>query len=95
MNNADLILLNADGQEIPILKTVVKVILSGKPHFVESFVDLTERKKAETALQRNLEELERFNQLTINREEKMIQLKKEINDLMQQMGKTEKYKIVD
>jgi hypothetical protein len=88
-------MLNADGQEIPILKTVVKVKLGGKPHFVESFVDLTERKQAEEKLRRNLEELERFNLLTIDREEKMIDLKSEINQLMKQLGKEEKYKIVE
>ncbi|MBW1850871.1 MAG: transporter substrate-binding domain-containing protein [Deltaproteobacteria bacterium] len=95
VNNVDRILLNADKREIPILKTVVKVILGGKPHFVESFVDLTERKQAEEALQRNLEELEEFNQLTIGREEKMIELKSEINQLMKQLGKKDKYEIVE
>ncbi|MBI5589713.1 MAG: hypothetical protein HY881_04435 [Deltaproteobacteria bacterium] len=33
--------------------------------------------------------------LTINREEKMIQLKEEINTLLGQMGKEKKYKIVE
>jgi PAS domain S-box-containing protein len=95
VDNADRILLDAEGREIPILKTVVKVILGGKPHLVESFVDLTERKQAEEKLQRNLEELERFNEVTIDREEMMIELKNEINQLMKQMGKEKKYKIVD
>jgi len=94
VDNADRILLNAEGQEIPILKTVVEVILGGKPHLVESFVDLTERKKAEEELQRNLEELERFSQLTIGREQKMISLKEEINEMLGEVGKPSKYKIV-
>ncbi|MFC1866686.1 transporter substrate-binding domain-containing protein [Thermodesulfobacteriota bacterium] len=95
VDNVDRTLLNADGREIPILKTIVKVILGDKLHFVESFVDLTERKQAEKALQQNLEELEEFNQLTIGREEKMIELKEEINRLMKQLGKEEKYEIVE
>lgn len=95
VDNADRILLNAEGKEIPILKTVTKVDLGGKPHFVESFVDLTERKQVEKEMQQNLEELEQFNQLTIGREEKMIELKIEINQLVKQLGQEEKYVIVE
>lgn len=95
IDNAERVLLTADGREIPILKTVVPVMLGGKKHLLESFVDISERKAAEEELQRNLEELERFNQLTINREERMIRLKEEINELQRQMGMPEKYKIVE
>jgi PAS domain S-box-containing protein len=56
--------------------------------------DITDRKRAEKELQEKMEELERFSRLTINREEKMIQLKEEINNLLEQMGKEKKYKIV-
>jgi hypothetical protein len=42
-----------------------------------------------------MDELERFNRLTINREEKMIELKVEINDLLEQMNREKKYKIVE
>ncbi|MFC1887147.1 hypothetical protein ACFLZM_08870, partial [Thermodesulfobacteriota bacterium] len=73
---------------------ITPIVLAGKKHLLESFVDLTERKQAEEKLQRNLEELERFNLLAIGREEKMIELKEEINELMQQAGKEKKYKIV-
>jgi PAS domain S-box-containing protein len=61
---------------------------------IESLRDTTERKHMEEELRRNLEELERFNKLAIGREIKMIQLKEEINELMIQLGKVEKYKIV-
>ena len=56
--------------------------------------DITDRKAAEKELKEKMEELERFSRLTINREEKMIQLKEEINTLQEQMGKEKKYKIV-
>jgi two-component system, chemotaxis family, CheB/CheR fusion protein len=42
-----------------------------------------------------LAELERFNRLVIGREEKMIQLKQEINELREQLGQGKRYKIVD
>ena len=61
---------------------------------IESLRDITERKRMEEKLRRNLEELERFNKLAVGRELKMIQLKEEINELLGQLNQGEKYKIV-
>lgn len=91
VDNAERILLTADGREVPILKTVVPVILGDKHQLLESFVDLTGQKEAEKEVQENLRELERFYQLAIGREEKMIDLKSEINGLLTQAGEPEKY----
>ena len=46
-------------------------------------------------LERTVEELEQFSKLAIGREIKMIQLKKEINELLGQLGQGEKYEIVE
>jgi hypothetical protein len=59
-----------------------------------AFIDITDRKKDEEQLKSNMEDLERFSDMTVGREEKMIQLKEEINELMVKSGKEEKYKIV-
>jgi hypothetical protein len=56
--------------------------------------DITERKKAEQAVQEKMDELERFHKLTVGRELTMIELKKEVNGLLKKMGQEEKYKIV-
>ncbi|MGC9151341.1 MAG: PAS domain S-box protein [Microbacter sp.] len=56
------------------------------------FID---RKKAEDALLKKMEELERFHRLTVDREVTMIELKKEINALLKSMGKEPKYTIVE
>jgi PAS domain S-box-containing protein len=56
--------------------------------------DITDRKEAEEALMQKMNELERFNDLTVGRELKMIELKKEINVLLTRSGEKEKYKIV-
>jgi PAS domain S-box-containing protein len=57
--------------------------------------DITERKHLDEKLKQQLEELERFNRLTIDREERMIELKKEINSLLKHTGEEEKYRIVE
>jgi hypothetical protein len=56
--------------------------------------DITERKKAEEELKDKMNELQRFHKLTVGRELTMIELKKEVNELLKKSGQEEKYKIV-
>ncbi len=49
--------------------------------------DITERKKSEDALKKNVEELEKINRLAVGRELRMIELKKRINALERKSGK--------
>jgi PAS domain S-box-containing protein len=53
---AERTLLTVDGGTVPILKTVARTTLGGKPHLVEIFVDITEQKK----LERLREDIERI-----------------------------------
>jgi len=48
-------LLGADGTLIPILKSVTSVVLEGRECLIESFLDITERKKAEEKLKEAME----------------------------------------
>ncbi|MBN2312666.1 MAG: PAS domain S-box protein [Sedimentisphaerales bacterium] len=50
-NKAERVLRKANGGEMPILKTVVPIELGGCQCYLESFVDITERKQAEDTLQ--------------------------------------------
>lgn len=56
--------------------------------------DITERKRVEEKLISRNKELELFNEVTVGRELKMIELKKEINELLEKSGKMPKYKII-
>ena len=40
-------IINAKGERVPVLKTVAKADFSGKEYLVESYVDITDLKKAE------------------------------------------------
>jgi PAS domain S-box-containing protein len=55
--------------------------------------DISERKKAETELKRKVEELERFNRVMVGRENKMIDLKREVNELLEKLGQNKKYRV--
>ena len=53
--------------------------------------EITERKRAEQELKQKMEELERFNRLAVGRELRMIELKRQINELSEQLGRDAPY----
>ena len=57
VDKSERVLINASGENIPILKSVTNTILNGRLHLIESFVDFTERKRAEKALRDSEEKL--------------------------------------
>jgi two-component system, chemotaxis family, CheB/CheR fusion protein len=60
---------------------------------VLTFVDISERQRAAAALLAQNEQLQRFNQATIGRELRMIELKAEINTLLTRLGEPPRYTI--
>jgi len=57
--------------------------------------EISERKQAEKELKKRLNELEIFNDATVNREMRIIELRKEVNDILIELGKEKKYEIVE
>jgi PAS domain S-box-containing protein len=51
IDNSEHILFRSNGQEIPIMKTVTPILLGGKNHLLESFIDISEKKRLEAQLQ--------------------------------------------
>ncbi len=67
---------------------------SGRVIGTEGFVrDITERKRAEELLAKKLNELERFNRSMAGRELRMVELKREVNELLGAAGQLPKYRI--
>ena len=54
-------------------------------------LDITELKKAEEQLSAQLDELQRWNLATLGRENRILELKKEVNECLRQQGKPPKY----
>ncbi len=68
----------------------------GFPHHIDGALrDISERKQEEMTRQKLSEELLHFGRLAINRENRMIELKKEINNLLVEQGVAEKYNIYE
>ncbi len=68
--------------------------MTDKRAIVGVSVDITKRKQVEEDLIKRNEELELFNKMAVGRELKMIDLKKEINNLLEEAGKAPAYDIV-
>ena len=76
IDNSERVLLGISGNEVPILKTVVPMVLDGRRYLVVSFVDLTEKKRAEAELKES--------------EEKYRMIFDSANDIIAQVDKTGK-----
>jgi PAS domain S-box-containing protein len=63
-------------------------ILTGAVHIIR---DNTERKLAGEKIGLQLTELRRWQNVMLDREDRVIELKKEVNELLKQLGKQEKY----
>lgn len=59
------------------------------------FRDITEQRRNQQELQERMDELQRFNRLTMGREDRMIALKQEVNALLQAQGLAKKYRSAD
>jgi len=58
VDNSEKVLLNSNGLEVPILKTVLPITLEGEDVLLEAFVDITERRQAEQELEKLNNDLE-------------------------------------
>jgi len=63
VDNSERVLLSATGARRPIIKTVRSIVIAGRPLLLESFVDISTRKLAESALR---ESEDRYRDLVEN-----------------------------
>jgi len=92
LKNHDALLISKDGRETSIDDSVasIKDFEGNIASCVLVFRDVTEQKKAEEELKKKIDELERFDKVTVDRELKMIELKKRIEELEGKLKETEK-----
>ena len=100
VDHSEHVLLNAAKGMVPVLKTVNAMVLHGRKCLLETFVDITERKRAEEELQRRVNELSEAKRRlevlvsnTTDRERRMVDLKREVNDLLDTLGRGRKYEV--
>ncbi|MBX3674245.1 MAG: PAS domain-containing protein [Burkholderiales bacterium] len=74
---------------------LVSVYRPEREHFVAAFVDITERKQAELEVNRQLAELRRWYAATLDREDRLRDLKAEVNALRRRLGEPVRYPSVE
>ncbi|MEA1956960.1 MAG: PAS domain S-box protein [Euryarchaeota archaeon] len=80
-----------DGTEFPVELSLSAVKIKGKWNAIGIIRDIIERKRAEDALRKSIAELERFNRLAVDRELRMVELKREVNRLCERLGEKPPY----
>lgn len=83
-----------DGTEFPAEVLLSIMELDGKKVVQATVRDITDRKQDEEKLKTTLAEVERFNKLMITREGRVIEMKKEVNALLAELGKEPEYESV-
>ena len=63
VDHSERVLLKSGGERCPIIKTVTSIILDGKTYLFESFIDISERKRAEEENKRLEEQLVRAQKM--------------------------------
>jgi PAS domain S-box-containing protein len=79
------------GELREVLYSAETIQFGGDACLLLMFTDITERKLAEEKLRERLEELLRWQELMIGREERMRQLKAEVNELLARQGQPPRY----
>jgi PAS domain S-box-containing protein len=74
---------------------LVSVHRPERDHFVAAFVDITKRKRAELEVNRQLAELRRWYEATLDREDRLRTLKSEVNELRRRLGEPPRYASVE
>ncbi len=79
-----------DGSTFPIEANVRYVTLE-RDYLISSVRDITERKEADAAFESQLEELQRWHEVMLGREERNVELKQEVNELLARLNQPPRY----
>ncbi len=87
----DLPLETADGRQVAVEFVSNVYLVNGRKVIQCNIRDITERKRAEDNLRTQLDELRRWQEVMLDREDRVQELKREVNDLCRRAGETARY----
>ena len=94
----ELIALHKDGYELPVEISLAPIETDEGVLIASSIRDISERKRAEKAIRESdvlkdkVREIERFNHLAVERERRILELKRQVNLLARKTGQSEPYR---
>ena len=83
--------VRADGTQFPIEISIKSASMNGTRLLFVVGRDITERRKVDQALLKQMDELKRWYALTIDREARTLELKREVNALLRQLNQAPRY----
>lgn len=81
----------ADGSDYPVEVHLQRYEYADGPVYLAIIQDISERRETEARLNDQLEELRRWHSATLGRETRIIELKREVNELLAKMGSPPHY----
>ena len=87
----DIPLLKKDGAVVYVDITGAPVEIGGRTYLNGSFRDATTRRAGEEKLRAQVEELQRWQGLNLDREDRVVELKREVNELTKQLNLLPRY----
>ncbi len=93
ISDAETYYLTKDSKKIPM--SFSGSTIYDEMHEVIGFTciaqNITRRKAAETDLRRRMKEIEKFNKFMLNREKRILEIKREVNEVLKSTGQPPKY----
>jgi PAS domain S-box-containing protein len=89
----DLIGLRKGGTEFPIELSMAQWQAEGQTFFTAIIRDVTQRKQAEETLKATNRQLASINAMMVDREERMLEMKREVNALSKELGHPGRYEL--
>lgn len=80
-----------DGTVFPVALSSGPVWIGDRQLILALTQDITERKKAEREMAEQLDELRRWHRVMLDRSDRMIELKREVNELLARLGEPPRY----
>ncbi|MFA6170684.1 MAG: PAS domain S-box protein [Candidatus Margulisiibacteriota bacterium] len=87
VNDLEITLRRKDGTLVPCLDSARTFNLQGEPCVLSVVKDITGQKRADNDFSKKVSELERFNKVAMEREDRIIELKQEVKKLKEQLMK--------
>lgn len=87
----ELVALRKNGAAFPIELSLTAMQIRGKWYAIGVVRDITARKQAESQLAEQINELRRWQDATLGREMRALELKREVNELLAQAGQPPRY----
>ena len=79
------------GEVRQVTLSVETIEIDSEPYLLTIIHDITKRKQAESQLNEQIAELQRWHKATLGRETRILDLKREVNELLGQAGQRQRY----